>query len=117
MSLSKIILIFYFLTTKFSELLQYENIEERNAKLELVKKELQFEVSKQDGFQMIDANYKQKVWDYLFYSRTLTQNIITVAVAIELLVYFLTAVYLTVVLVKFLYIRIKKACKTHQKTQ
>jgi hypothetical protein len=114
MSLSKIILIFYFLATKFSELLQYENIEERNAKLELVKNELQFEVSKQDGFQMIDANYKQKVWDNLFYSRTLTQNIITAAVAIELLVYFLTAVYLTVVLVKFLYIRIKKACKTRQ---
>lgn len=114
MSLSKIILIFYFLATKFSELRQYENLEERNAKFELVKKEFQFEVSKQDGFQMIDANYKQKVWDNLFYSRTLTQNIIIAAVAIELLLFFLTAVYLTVDLVEFLYIRIKKACKSHQ---
>jgi hypothetical protein len=89
MSISKIILIFYFLATKFSELRQYENLEERNAKLELVKKEFQIEVSKQDGFQMVDANYKQKVWDNLLYSRTVTQNIITIAVFIEICLFFL----------------------------
>jgi hypothetical protein len=113
-SISKIILIWYFIATKFSELEKYED---QDAQFKLIKEEFQTELYKQDGFQMVDANYKEKVWSNLFYTRTLTQNIITMAVGIEIFLYFLTALYLTVVLAEFFYIKIKKACKSTQETQ
>jgi hypothetical protein len=109
MSISKILLICYFVATKFSELQQYENVQERDAAFKLVKKEFEVELHKQDGFQMIDDNYKQKVWDNLFYTRTVTQNIISIAVGIEICLYVLGAIYLTSVLVEFVYNTIKKA--------
>jgi predicted small integral membrane protein len=104
MSISKIILICYFLATKFSELQQYENKADRDAAFKLVKKEFEIELHKEDGFQMIDDIYKQRVWDRLFYERTLIQNLVT----IELCLYILGALYLTVVFCKCVLYRIKK---------
>ena len=102
MSISKIILICYFIVSRFQDAIQHEKPEDIDAEFQLIKKELEIELlKKQEGFQMVDSNYKQKVWDKLFYKRTVQQNIITIAAAIEILLFILVGIYLTILLVEF----------------
>jgi hypothetical protein len=123
MSISKIIKIFYFLVrrskisyfliSRFQDAIQHEKPEEIDAEFQLIKKELEIELlKKQEGFQMVDSNYKQKVWDVLFYKRSIKQNIITIATGMEILLF----IYLTVASLKFFYNTIKKAFKYRQQT-
>ena len=95
MSISKIILICYFVVSRVQDAIQDgriqmdsripENRENIDSEFQLIKKELEIELlKKQDGFQMVDSNYKQKVWDKLFYKRTVYQNIITISTGVEL---------------------------------
>jgi hypothetical protein len=94
-SISKIILICYFLVSRFQDSLQHEKHEEFESEFELIKKELEIELlKKQDGFQMVDSNYKQKVWDKLFYKRTVNQNIITISTFIEIFLFILVGISL-----------------------
>ena len=84
MSISKIILISYFIVSRFQDAIQHENPEDFESEFQIIKKELEIELlKKQEGFQMVDSNYKQKVWDKLFYKRSVQQNIITIA-AVEI---------------------------------
>jgi len=70
----------------------------------LIKKELEIELlKKQDGFQMVDSNYKQKVWDKLFYKRSVDQNIITIAIAVEIFLGILVAIHLIISLIQVVY--------------
>jgi hypothetical protein len=92
-SISKIILICYFLVSRFQDSLQHEKHEDFEFEFELIKKELEIELlKKQDGFQMVDSNYKQKVWDKLFYKRTVNQNIITISTGVELFLFILVGI-------------------------
>jgi len=97
MSISKIILICYFIVSRFQDALQHENREDFDSEIELIKKELEIEILKnQDGFQMIDSNYKQKVWDKMFY-KGVDQKIVTVATFINIFLF----IYLILSLVEF----------------
>jgi len=96
-SISKIILISYFLVSRFQDAIQHEKREDIESEFQLIKKELEIELlKKQDGFQMVDSNYKQKVWDKLFYERSVHQNIITIAIAVEIFLGILVAIHLII---------------------
>jgi len=103
-SISKIILISYFLVSRFQDAIQHEKREDIECEFQLIKKELEIELlKKQDGFQMVDSNYKQKVWDKLFYKRSVDQNIITIAIAVEIFLGILVAIHLIISLIQVVY--------------
>ena len=106
MSISKIILICYFMVGRFQDVIEHEKREDMDSEFELFEKELKIEatkeLTKQDGFQMVDSAYKQKVWDKMFYKRTVKQNIITIAVGIEIFLFIVVCIYLIISLLQFI---------------